>query len=99
MKSNDHAVESYVDPKFLPPVELWTAVEKLLPRPRRCPNGGRPATANRIIFCAIFYVLRTGIQWKALPRSLGAGSTVHLHFQNWVRIGVFKKLWRAGLCL
>jgi transposase len=26
---------------------------------------------------AIFYVLRTGCQWNALPRSLGASSTVH----------------------
>lgn len=25
---------------------------------------------------AIFYVLRTGIQWKALPREMGPASTV-----------------------
>ena len=25
----------------------------------------------------LFYVLRTGCQWNALPRSLGASSTVH----------------------
>jgi putative transposase len=99
MKNTNHATESCVDPKFLPSVELWTVVEKLLPRPHRHPRGGRPATANRIIFYAIFYVLRTGIQWKALPRSLGAGSTVHRHFQNWVCMGIFKQLWRAGLYL
>jgi len=66
MKTN-HAIESAVDPKFLPPVELWEAVEKLLPRPRHNPKGGRRAIANKIIFFAIFYVLRTGMQWKALP--------------------------------
>ena len=31
---------------------------------------------------AIFYVLRTGCQWNALPRSLGASSTVHDRFQE-----------------
>jgi putative transposase len=46
---------------------------------------------------AIFYVLRTGCQWKALPRSLGAASTVHDRCQKWQRAGVFAKLWQAGL--
>jgi len=32
---------------------------------------------------AIFYILRTGCQWKALPRSLSAKSTVHDSFQEW----------------
>lgn len=97
MKRKHHASESAVDPKFLPPVELWEAVEKFLPRHRHNPKGGRRPIANQIIFYAIFYVLRTGIQWKALPRTLGAGSTVHRHFQQWVQKGIFKKLWRAGL--
>ncbi len=52
---------------------------------------------DRKTFCAIFYVLRTGIQWKALPKSLGAASTVHDRFQQWVRAGVFLKLWRSAL--
>ncbi len=41
---------------------------------------------------AIFYVLRTGRQWKALPRSLGSGSTAHDYFQKWTREGVFLEL-------
>lgn len=46
---------------------------------------------------AIWYVLRTGIQWEALPHSLGAKSTVHDRFQEWVKEGVFLKLWQQGL--
>mgnify|MGYP002655372658 CR=1 FL=1 len=46
---------------------------------------------------AIFYVLRTGIQWKALPRCLGAASTVHDRFQLWVEQGVFESMWELGL--
>jgi len=52
---------------------------------------------DRKAFCAIFYILRTGIQWKALPKSLGAASTVHDRFQQWVQAGVFLKLWRSAL--
>jgi len=48
-------------------------------------------------FALFFYVLRTGIQWKALPKSLGAPSTVHDRFQQWTKAGVFETLWRSGL--
>jgi len=46
---------------------------------------------------AIFYMLRTGCQWKAPPRSLGAPSTVHDRFQEWRGAGVFERMWQAGL--
>ena len=47
---------------------------------------------------AIFYVLRTGCQWQALDQTeLCAHSTTHDRFQEWVRAGVFLKLWQAGL--
>ena len=52
---------------------------------------------NRAAFFAIFYVLRTGLQWKALPRSLGAASTVHDRFQAWGKAGLFERLWATGL--
>lgn len=52
---------------------------------------------DRQAMTAIFFILRTGIQWKALPRSLGAASTVHDRFQYWQEKGVFKRLWEAGL--
>jgi putative transposase len=45
----------------------------------------------------IFYVLRTGCQWKALPRCFGPASTVHDRFQEWRHAGLFRKLWQAGL--
>jgi transposase len=53
--------------------------------------------ASRQVFSAIVYVLRTGCQWKALPRELGSASAVHTHFQRWLRAGFFLRLWQAGL--
>jgi transposase len=51
----------------------------------------------RQVFSAIVYVLRTGCQWKALPKEFGSASAVHKHFQQWHRAGFFLNLWRAGL--
>jgi putative transposase len=52
---------------------------------------------DRRVFAAIIYVLSTGIQWNALPRELGASSTVHDRFQEWEQAGFFMALWQAGL--
>lgn len=35
------------------------------------------------------YRLKTGCQWKALPRQFGSGSAVHRSFQEWAEAGVF----------
>jgi putative transposase len=53
--------------------------------------------SDRQAFAAIVYVLRTGIQWNALPRELGASSTVHDRFQEWGKEGFEEALWQAGL--
>jgi transposase len=45
----------------------------------------------------MLYVLRTGCQWKMLPREYYAGSTTHKYFQKWVQAGVFLKMWK--MCL
>ena len=44
----------------------------------------------------ILYVLRTGCQWKALPKEYGSGSTVHRHFQAGGEAGFFEKIWTLG---
>lgn len=79
--------------------ELWARIEPLIPvpQPKRADRPGRPRVNSRQMMAAIFYVLRTGCQWKALPRSMGAASTVHDRFQEWCAAGVFARMWQAGL--
>ncbi len=79
------------------PDQLWARIEPLLPPPKPKKKAGRPRMDDRKAMTAIFYVLRTGCQWKALPRSLGAPSTVHDRFQQWREAGVFEKLWQRGV--
>jgi putative transposase len=57
----------------------------------------RPRVNLRKVLDGVFYVLRTGCQWQALPREYGSGSTVHRYFQEWTRRGVFGKAWRRML--
>lgn len=94
---NDHASPDEINPEFLPPRELWEEFKKVLPPWPPRPKGGAPPMPDEKAFEAIYYLLRTGMQWKALPRCLGAKSTVHDRFQKWQRAGVFKKFWRRGL--
>lgn len=80
--------------------ELWAVLAPLLPqRVNSHPlGGGRPRVPDRTCANGIFYVLRTGCQWKALDQTgICSGSTAHLRFQEWVAAGIFLKLWQAGL--
>jgi len=86
-----------VEESFRIPDEMWERIKPLLPKARPKPKGGRPRNDDRQMMDAIYYVLRTGIQWKALPASVGAGSSVHDRFQEWQQAGVFRNMWAAGL--
>lgn len=79
------------------PEELWDKIKSLLPSPKVKKKAGRPRMDNYKAMTAIFYVLRTGCQWKAIPQSLGAPSTVHDRFKEWQEAGVFEKLWQIGV--
>jgi len=89
-----------IDERYQIPDELWKRMQVLIPPPPRKKNKdrpGRPRMDDRKAMNAIFYILRTGMQWKALPRSLGAASTVHDRFQYWLKAGVFERLWKERL--
>lgn len=86
-----------IEVQFLLPDAVWEQVKSVIPPAPPKPKGGRPRMDDRQALSAMIYVLRTGCQWNALPRSLGASSTVHDRFQSWVAAGVFGRMWDAGL--
>ncbi len=89
--------EDAINSDFLPPRSLWLAVEPLLPQAPKLTKVGRRPKADQQMFAAIYYRMRTGCQWNAIPKCLGAASTVHDRHQQWVAAGVFKQLWEHGL--
>lgn len=76
---------------FAVPKPLWKQIKRLLPKPVRQRGRGRPALSNRLVLNAIWYVLWTGCQWKALPQAqFGvSSSTAHARFQLWREQGIF----------
>ena len=91
------APRSTVVEHFRIPDALWERIEPLLPRVRRSRKGGRPPLSYRRVLDGIFYVLRTGCQWKAAPPEFGSGSSLHRYFQRWQKRGVFRTLWEVAL--
>ena len=86
--------------------DFWARVEPLVPARAqvpgktylRRPGAGRPPKPARQVFEAVVYVLRTGCQWKALPKEqFGSASAVHKRFLEWEKAGFFQALWAAGL--
>src|SRR3984893_4804589 len=58
----------------------WALIEPPLP----AYPGGRPRKTNlREVVDAIFYVLRTGCQWRYLPKDFPPKSTVWRYFDEW----------------
>ena len=60
--------------------EQWALVEPKIP----VYPGGRPRTTSmRDVLDAIFYILRTGCQWRYLPKDFPPQSTVWRYFDEW----------------
>lgn len=107
-KRNDRAAEKRIN-RNKPIIfsdEFWAKIEPLLPdrarnsskKYQRAQGAGRKPISKRAVFAAILYVARTGVSWKALSKlGFAAPSTVHGHFLEWSRCGVFEHIWAAGL--
>ena len=79
--------------------ELWNEIKEYIPKKERntnkkyknAPGQGRPALPARKVLEGIFYVLRTGCQWKAVPREYGCGSSIHRYYQEWLKAVFLRK--------
>ena len=83
---------------YRPPIkrildELWDEIKNVLPKEKSSKTVGRPIIPYRKVLDGILYVLRTGCQWKMLPKEHGSGSTCHRRFQQWNCMSVFKNIW------
>jgi transposase len=51
---------------------------------------GRPMKISYYqFFCAVFYVLRTGIAWRDVPTFYGNWHTIYMRFKRWSDNGFF----------
>lgn len=68
----------------------WKKVEAFFTHKR---EFGRPITySRRSIVNAIFYVTKSGCQWRMLPKDFPNWATVYYYFQKWCREGIWEKV-------
>jgi putative transposase len=71
----------------------WECIEPHLPLPR---GHGRPRTHDlREILNAIFYLLKSGCQWRLLPHDFPRWPTVYWYFRKWRIDGTWVHINRA----
>jgi putative transposase len=73
--------------------QQWALIEPLLPRIRRRRGPGRPREVNlREVVNALFYHVREGCSWRALPHDLPPWRNVYNYFQWWDEDGTWQKI-------
>jgi len=71
----------------------WALLDALLPARKWRPGGpGRPPCDLRQVLNGIWYLLKTGCQWRMLPREFGKWPTVYGYFKRWRETGVWAKV-------
>jgi transposase len=72
----------------------WELARRFVEIPQR--GSGRQRQVDlREVLNAVFYVLGTGCQWRALPKDLPPRSTVHDDFVRWQCDGTLGRLHHA----
>jgi putative transposase len=71
----------------------WELIAPLIPPPRR--GGRKRKTDMRECVNAVFYVSRTGCQWRQLPKCFPPHTTVYNYFWEWSRYGVLDRMHEA----
>jgi putative transposase len=67
-------------------------IKPFLPEPKRM---GRPPADLREVANGILYLLRTGCQWRLLPKDFPPWSTVHTWYRRWRRDGTWERIHEA----
>lgn len=71
----------------------WLAIVRLFPKAKSGKGlPGRPARELRQIVNGIFYVIKSGCQWRMLPKEYGPWSTVYGYFYRWSKSGLWQQI-------
>lgn len=71
----------------------WQLLIRLLPQRKWRPGGrGRPPVNLRQVFNGIWYLTKTGCQWRMLPKAYGCWQTVYGYFNTWSKKGIWQQI-------
>ena len=68
----------------------WELIEPFIVKKKR--RGPKSRTDLRQVVNAVFYLLRTGCQWRFLPKEYGNWGMVYGYFQRWNKNGLWHKI-------
>lgn len=72
----------------------WAILEPLIPAAK---PGGKPRTTDmREVLNAIFYVNKSGGQWRMMPHEFPKWQTVYYYYNTWRKAGLWAQ-WNALL--
>ena len=72
--------------------EQWAVLESLLPSPDPA-KGGRPRKHSlREIVNALFYIEKTGCQWRMLPKDFPHWGLVWQYYRRWRDDGTWERI-------
>jgi putative transposase len=73
----------------------WRVIRHLIPVNTR--GGRKMRLPLREVLNAIFYVVRTGCQWRDLPGEFPKWQSVYYHYYRWMKRGVWRRI-NAAIC-
>ncbi len=68
----------------------WKIIEKIINDKRK-----RPRHNLREVFNAIFYLVKSGCQWRMLPREFGPWESIYYYYERFRRLGLIEKIHTA----
>ena len=70
----------------------WIKIKPLVKEDVYCGPRGRTKHSRKEMLNAIFYVVKTGCQWRELPHDFPAWKGVYAQFLRWKHKGLFEKI-------
>jgi putative transposase len=89
--------EICINKDFLISKKLWNNIKEIISELSLNAKTGRPRLEAKRALNGIYYLLKTGIHWKAIPRCFGSTSAIHRFFQKLVSLNFFQILWSYEL--
>ena len=73
--------------------EEWNVIQPFVDRKSTYRNAGtNPKHSRRCMLDAIFYLLKTGCQWRELPHDFPPWKAVYAQYQRWRDSGLFEEI-------